>query len=43
MELMSIEGVVDVVDDKSELTAEVELIAFTCLHSGKAPWRHAYP
>jgi hypothetical protein len=36
MELMSTAGVVEAVDDKSELTAEVELIASTYVPG----WRH---
>jgi tRNA A37 threonylcarbamoyltransferase TsaD len=31
IELMLIAGVVEVVDDRSELTADVELIASTCI------------
>jgi hypothetical protein len=42
IELILIAGVVGVVDDKSELTAEVELIASTCI-PGRRHGIHAYP
>jgi hypothetical protein len=40
MELRSIDAVEFVVLDKSELIAEVELMAFTCFSEGASLWVH---